>query len=855
MNLHTFNSNFENKCKSIIPKVKLKSKFINSISKDKLNEESNELEKKIIEYTKKITNKLIEISPMQIEKKTIQNNKLSKYNNITLNLPYLNLIPFEFLDETYEILNYIFEKKKKTENDNFYIQHFLTNFTHFISEMNKSKLLSNTNILLNQISQYMKIYHLHSNQLLFRFGDFGDKFYFIFKGKVAVLVPKKIQFEFTYNSYIEYIDKLYNSNEFGLLLKIIDENISIFNSIEILEYKNLIYNFLNKKNFNSRIKNRKLSFSKKIIENFTVEEYINSILPNIKEENSKKEYSFLINQNNENLTNPNYSFKNFFPQNSPLKKNLSQKTKNRKSLILSNKYSKTKILTIYTYYQIGILNQFSTFGEISLSNLTSYRTATIITLDNCILGHIENKIYSKCIKSSLEILRYKNIVLLKKIPLFKDISIELFNEKYFNNFHLKIYKRGENIFNQKEERNKIFIIKEGEIILSMKSSIKDLNKIIFNFSPDDILERNKLIKEKKFEDDFYADFYNNDNQIYYLKILYQYQYDIFGLDDCIFNEKYFLSATCKTEICFIYEIDLEFFYHMMNENSIYENYINYLNFKKNQMLNRLKYIRTNRIKLKYFEKENSHLEFKKNKKYSFNVNLIRNKLDEKMLFLKKKNVNLESNNYINNSFSNSKNKNNSPQNKIKYITQNTTSNSSIINSFSQLKNFSSPKSSRNTINNLKKTIPKRNIKTKRKSKNKNLKIEINYNKTNNNTLNNNNNIIDNYSLNYNKKIHHLKSYSSLNTYIKNVKIAKLKKPKIDIFSDIMFKLNSADFQKNKFSNNIEEDNKVDFLVFDNFIQNKVNKYSLKKKKERNDYGFKGTKLKLIFKNYVAKEND
>ena len=45
----------------------------------------------------------------------------------------------------------------------------------------------------------------------------------------------------------------------------------------------------------------------------------------------------------------------------------------------------------------------------------------------------------------------------------------------------------------------------------MKSSIKDLNKIIFNFSPDDILERNKLIKEKKFEDDFYADFYNNDN--------------------------------------------------------------------------------------------------------------------------------------------------------------------------------------------------------------------------------------------------------------------------------------------------------------------------------------------------------
>ena len=595
-----------------------------------------------------------------------------------------------------------------------------------------------------------------------------------------------------------------------------------------------------------------MSFSQKIIENYTVEEYINLILPKKNElQNRKKEYSFLINEKSENLTNPNYSFQNFFPQNSPLKKNLSQKSKNRNSLILSNQYSKTKILTIYTYYQIGILNQFSTFGEISLSNLTSYRTATIITLENSILGHIENKIYSKCIKSSLEILRYKNISLVKKIPLFKDISIELFNEKYFNNFHLKIYKRGEYIFKQKEQRNKIFIIKEGEIILSMKSSIKELNKIIYNFSPEDILERNKLIKEKKFEDDFYADFYNNDNQIYNLKILYQYQYDIFGLDDCIFNKKYFLSATCKTEISFIYEIDLEFFFHMMNENSIYQNYINYLNFKKNQMLNRLKYIRTNRIKLKYFEKENSHLDFKNNKKYSFNVNLIRNKLlDEKILFLKKKNVKLENNNFINNSFSNPKNKNNSPQNKIKYITQNTTNNSSIINSFSQLKNFSSPKSSRNTINNLKKTIPKLKINSNYNYS----KTKINYNKINNNTINNNK---DKNIIKKNNKIHHLKSYSSLRTYIKNIKIAKLKKPKIDIFSDIMFKLNSVDFQKNKIknSNNIDDDNKVDFLVFDSFIQNKINKYSLKKKKERNDYGFKGTKLKLIFKNYVAKDND
>ena len=96
MNLQTFNSNFENKYKSLLSKVKLKSKFINSMSKDKLNDVSNELENKILEYAQKIKNKLIEISPITIENTRVQNIKLSKYNNITLYLPSLNLIPFEF---------------------------------------------------------------------------------------------------------------------------------------------------------------------------------------------------------------------------------------------------------------------------------------------------------------------------------------------------------------------------------------------------------------------------------------------------------------------------------------------------------------------------------------------------------------------------------------------------------------------------------------------------------------------------------------------------------------------------------------------------------------------------------------
>ena len=61
-----------------------------------------------------------------------------------------------------------------------------------------------------------------------------------------------------------------------------------------------------------------------------------------------------------------------------------------------------------------------------------------------------------------------------------------------------------------------------------------------------------------------------------------------------------------------------------------------------------------------------------------------------------------------------------------------------------------------------------------------------------------------------------------------------------------FKLNSVDFQKNKNPHNTVDDNKVVFSVFNNFIQIKVNKYSLKKKKERNYYGFIESKIKTNF---------
>ena len=839
-------------------KIKNKSKFISNNTKEvkTINVNFEELDNKIFDYIIKLRKNLFDITPKENLRKLsfIKNND----KNLNLNLPSITSIPFEFSIDTYNIIEYIFTKKIKNKNEILYIQHFLTNFKHFISELNKTRLLYNTNLLLSQISKYMKMMKLLPNQLLFRYGDKGDKFYFLFSGQVAIIVPKEIQIKVNYDEYINHLNKLFSLKEYGLVLKIIEENISKFNSFEVLEYKNLILDLLNKKTNEKEFSKKNFSFDNKLMnkdnnnkiklnssqlykEIITIEDYLNSVLPNLEDKNEEEE----------NLINKNYKNKKVTFQNEKKVRNLILDLPNRK---------KKKLITLYIYYQIGILNQFSTFGDIALGASSSNRTATIICLEQTSLGHIENKIYSNCIKKNFDVLRFKNISLIRKIPLFQDLSIDKFNEKYFNDFHLHIYKRGEIIFNQLDKRKKIYLIKEGEIELSMRGSIKDLNKIISEFNPDDILIRNRLIRNQKFEDDFLAKFYNNDNEINFWKISYLFPCDIFGLDDCIFGDKYFISAICKTENALIYEIDIEFFLNMINEKNVYNNYINYVNSKKSQMIKRLQYIRQNIINFKYFDKETYSLDFpeiKRKRNLNLNMNTIKKDFNEKILFLKKKEIKRKKDKNETEDISsiNIKFNNFSPLKNKKHMTQNTTDNSSIhspqhlslTNTFNQAKN---------KINTSKKYISKIKIKN-------NNKKEINIINRNSIDLLNNQKLLSNKSsdINSNEKE---KYHSSLTTYIKNVKKAKLKRPKIDIFSEFMFQLSKTDFTKNKnsYNNNSDDDNTVDFLAFDSLIQNKFNLSQKKnimlkniktKKRQKSVLGFKGGKLKSIYKNYIVKE--
>ena len=785
------------------------------------------MEKKISDYAKNLIKKLNDIKKNDNDHEKQKNN-----HNKNINLPPVTLVPFEISNDTYKILDYIFGKKGKKKNDILYIQHFLTLYDSLIKNLFKTKLLTNPNILLNQLAKFIRIQRLAPSQLLFRYGDRGDYFYFIFQGKVIILIPREIKVEITESQYLEHLKKLADLKEYGLILKIIETNINIFNSFDVKEYKNLAFDMINNKKSimhktsikrYESIKNigggRQSIFQKPPGEIFLIDEYINSIEPkfetkqininNKKLSEVKEEKDFLIGRKYNHLNN-------------------------RSSYDLLSVKVKQPI-TLFGYYQVATLEEFNTFGDVALAASSSNRTATIISNGKTVLGQIENKIYSKCIKTCMDLVRYKNVSKLINIPIFQDVEIEIFNEKYFNYFELINFKRGDVIFKQKDERKSVFFIKEGEIELSMKGSIIDINKIIQEFSPDDLNCRNKLLKNGKYKDDILSNYYNKDKEINNWRILSQFPCDVFGLDDCLYKDHYFVTATSKTAILQLYEIDIKVFNVMINSVMIYKNYTTYIKFKKNQMLERLKHIRETFINQKYKERENAITFYPTKTKSSFsnesylNVDLLKQKFQERNSLLNNISDLSEKNSLrkisnINESYRINLKKNNitplalSPlNNKLK------THNNSLIYSANLTKNYFS---SRQTQISTSRTV---NKKTKHK-------------------------IIFNL-----KQIKRNKYSSSLCNYIKNVKEIKLTEPKMNAFSELMFELSTPNSKKNysdddEFDNNYQKKkdnvNDIDILAFDNIMQNKIHspifnitkkKFNIKKFKDK---GFKGFKISI-----------
>ena len=179
-------------------------------------------------------------------------------------------IPFNKELFSEELLQYIFSSQKRTTQDIIYLSKFLSTFPSFLNIISCHKNIEDNVELLFKVAKYIQCDSYQNNQIIFRLGDEGDKFYLISKGKVSILIKKEIRLKITPQEYINHLIFLYNSDEMELLKLTIESNC-------FLNVKWNIPEFL--------ITNHKKA-NKQITIVSSIQEYINSMIPKVSNTNN-----------------------------------------------------------------------------------------------------------------------------------------------------------------------------------------------------------------------------------------------------------------------------------------------------------------------------------------------------------------------------------------------------------------------------------------------------------------------------------------------------------------------------------------------------------------------------------------
>lgn len=134
--------------------------------------------------------------------------KYDKYDNITKQFYEIPLTK-DFLNEEY--IEYIFSTQRRSSEDVVYLSKYLSTYKNFLNIICCHKNTEDNVELLFKVTKYIK--ELLENQMVFKLGDQGDKFYLIAKGVVSIIIKKEIRVQISKKEYIEHLNYLYEHNE------------------------------------------------------------------------------------------------------------------------------------------------------------------------------------------------------------------------------------------------------------------------------------------------------------------------------------------------------------------------------------------------------------------------------------------------------------------------------------------------------------------------------------------------------------------------------------------------------------------------------------------------------------------
>ena len=421
---------------------------------------------------------------------------------------------------------------------------------------------------LSNTAKIMRYKKKDKNEIIVEEGEKGDEFYLILKGEISVLVSKPHSFVLTEEEYILHLMKL-KKNHMNELIN------------QCLKLNHLIYPI--DENFDTLLKGLANKKTKGGI-----------YLDNPKILNKAKEVYFYI-KNSEIKNRKKYISPNQYIENSKV---IKEKLK-------INEEKKTESQVLIPIYEI--VNKCKTgqcFGEIALNNISSKRTATVISTQECHFGIIQRREYNDLIKNAIERAKKNFLNIIDDYKIFNQVSNYILERNYYKLFVITKIEKGINIITEGEICKNLFFICNGEFEIYTCKNIYEVNELIIYYknyirkvtkNKQDYKEYNPIKEIRENEDLMFNNKFNTKEQN---KILFKQRNirlnifknrDIIGLNDCLDDNCIaFINCKCLALNGEVYYINKkQYNYIQTQEDYLNECTINFEIQKMKMLINRL----------------------------------------------------------------------------------------------------------------------------------------------------------------------------------------------------------------------------------------------------------------------------
>ena len=220
-------------------------------------------------------------------------------NSQILNDKILN----KLAENNYEIIQFILNKKKRTNEELIIIKTFLSTMKSLSLMIN----VTEPDKILFSLSMYLKLESKVKDSILFRYGDKGTKFYILLSGKVSILILKETRVEMSFLRYFLHLLLLKMMKEKEMVKKTIIANYQQRNHLDEKTF-DIIYDKIVKfvlKNFGKNTKKKENDLEE---DSFDESEQASEIETKKQSETPiKKKGTFQLNYLNNDNSN-NYKF-------------------------------------------------------------------------------------------------------------------------------------------------------------------------------------------------------------------------------------------------------------------------------------------------------------------------------------------------------------------------------------------------------------------------------------------------------------------------------------------------------------------------------------------------------------------